>query len=73
MQNHFEILKKNKLFARFYTPRENTGKTFDILYTASILQSRTRSDQDWLMNYQNVILLDEKLFDSMICTNLPSS
>ncbi len=53
MQNRLEIAKKDKFFLRFYTTGENAGDTYDIVSTASILQSRWRGNGDWLNGYKN--------------------
>ncbi len=53
MQNRLEINKKDRFFLRLYTTGEDAGDTYDIVSTASKLQSRWRSNNDWLNQYKN--------------------
>ncbi|MBK8502636.1 MAG: TonB-dependent receptor plug domain-containing protein [Saprospiraceae bacterium] len=53
MQNKLELKKDDRFFVRFYTTGEDAGDTYDIVSTADILQSRWRSNGDWLNGYKN--------------------
>jgi len=52
-QYRFEIRQKDRFFLRFYTTREDGGKSFDIVSTAQQLQNRGKSNDEWLTGYKN--------------------
>lgn len=52
-QYRFEIKKEDRFFLRFYTTREDAGKSFDIVSTAQQIQNRGISNGDWLTGYKN--------------------
>lgn len=58
MQNKFELRNSDRFFVRFYTTREDAGDTYDIVSTASILQSRWKGDGTWLNDYKNYWFLN---------------
>ncbi len=56
VQNKFEVKyegNNQSFFLRGYHTEENAGKTFDIVTTADILQSRWRGNESWLDGYRN--------------------
>ncbi len=52
-QPKLEIKKKDRFFLRMFMTGENAGDTYDIVSTASKLQSRWRGDGEWLNGYKN--------------------
>ena len=53
INNKLEVQKKDKFFMRVYHTKEDAGDTFDIISTGQKLQSRWRSDGEWLNEYKN--------------------
>ncbi len=52
-QNKIELVKKDKFFIRAYATNENAGKSYDAVFTALLLQARSKSDANWSMDYRN--------------------
>jgi outer membrane receptor protein involved in Fe transport len=51
MQNRLEIRKKDNFFIRFYTTREDAGRSYDPYATALRIQDEARSDEEWAKVY----------------------
>lgn len=51
MQNRLEIRQKDNFFVRFYTTREDAGRSYDPYATALRIQDEARSDSDWSKVY----------------------
>lgn len=52
-QYRLEIKQEDRFFLRFYTTREDAGKSFDIVSTADQIQNRWKGENDWLTGYKN--------------------
>jgi len=51
IQNRVEISKKDKYFVRFYSTREDAGKSYDPYATSLKLLENARSDENWAKVY----------------------
>ncbi len=52
-QNRIELQKKDKYFIRFYNTQENSGHSYDAVFTAFLLQDKSKSNADWSKDYRN--------------------
>jgi len=52
-QNRIELVKKDKYFIRAYATNENSGNSYDAVYTALLLQDKAKSDGNWSNDYRN--------------------
>ncbi len=52
-QNRIELVKKDKYFIRAYATNENSGDSYDAVYTALLLQNQAKTDADWGKDYRN--------------------
>lgn len=52
-QNRVELVKKDKFFIRAYATNEDAGKSYDAVFTALLLQARSKNDADWSKDYRN--------------------
>jgi iron complex outermembrane receptor protein len=52
-QNRIELVKKDKYFIRAYATNENSGNSYDAVYTALLLQNKVKNDGDWSKDYRN--------------------
>lgn len=52
-QNRIELVKKDKFFIRAYATNEDAGKSYDAVFTAMLLQARSRNNADWSTYYRN--------------------
>lgn len=53
IQNKIEVTYKDRFFLRAYHSEESAGRTYDIIGTAQILQSRWRGNSAWVDGYRN--------------------
>lgn len=52
-QNRIELVKKDKFFIRAYATNEDAGKSYDAVFTALLLQDRSKSNAIWSTDYRN--------------------
>lgn len=52
-QNRIELVKKDKFFIRAYATNENSGNSYDAVFTALLLQARSKNDITWGKDYLN--------------------
>lgn len=52
-QNKVELVKKDKFFIRAYATNEDAGKSYDAVFTALLLQDRSKNNADWSTAYRN--------------------
>jgi hypothetical protein len=50
-QNRFEISQPDKFFIRAYHTLENAGDSYDAVFTALLLQNKSKPDAAWGQNY----------------------
>lgn len=52
-QHRLELNKKDKGFIRAYYTHENAGNSYDAVFTAFLMQSTAKSDDNWSKDYRN--------------------
>ncbi len=52
-QNRIELVKKDKFFIRAYATNEDAGNSYDAVFTALLLQDRSKNNATWSTNYRN--------------------
>lgn len=52
-QNKIELVKKDKYFIRAYSTNEDAGNTYDAVFTALLLQNKSKNNIDWSTDYRN--------------------
>ncbi|MES2139975.1 MAG: TonB-dependent receptor [Bacteroidota bacterium] len=52
-QNRVELVKKDKFFIRAYATNEDAGKSYDAVFTALLLQDRSKDNATWGTDYRN--------------------
>ncbi|MFN8165068.1 MAG: TonB-dependent receptor [Bacteroidia bacterium] len=52
-QHKLELKKEGKFFVRVYMTQEDAGKSYDSYFTALLMQSAAKSDEDWSKDYIN--------------------
>ena len=52
-QNRLELVKKDKFFIRAYATNEDAGKSYDAVFTALLLQAKSKNDGIWGSDYRN--------------------
>ena len=52
-QNRVELVKKDKFFIRAYATNEDAGKSYDAVFTALLLQDRSKNNATWSTDYRN--------------------
>ncbi|MCE9539683.1 MAG: TonB-dependent receptor, partial [Bacteroidetes bacterium] len=52
-QNRVELVKKDKFFIRAYATNEDAGKSYDAVFTALLLQDRSKNNAIWSTDYRN--------------------
>ncbi len=50
-QNRVELKKENKWFVQAYATNENSGKSFDAVFTANLIQSLSSNFENWALTY----------------------
>ncbi|HLG35127.1 MAG TPA: carboxypeptidase-like regulatory domain-containing protein, partial [Bacteroidia bacterium] len=50
-QNRIEVRKPDKFFVRFYSTREDAGKSYDAFFTALKMQQLAKTDNRWSQDY----------------------
>ena len=51
-QSHLEIKQDDRFFIRLYTTNENSGDSYDAVFTALQLQDAVKSDGSWFQDYE---------------------
>lgn len=73
MQNKIELKKEDKYFIRAYSTYENSGNSYDAVFTALLLQQKTKSGTEWAGYYRNNWSANGKKYFDDVLANDPNA